>query len=142
MKFPTLVYKSPGTHPGVGGTYDYRPAQDLEALEAAIADGWFPTPELAIEFATQPPDVFSWLEYGEAQGWFPPDEPVEETVEIDDSGEVQSPADGDDKDEGETVPVSRETLEAEAKRLGVPFNSRTTDETLNERIQAAQAKPE
>lgn len=40
-EFPALVYRCPGPHPGPHGkTYDTRPVASLEALEAALRDGW------------------------------------------------------------------------------------------------------
>jgi len=59
MQFPNLVYRSPGTHQGVGGTFDYLPVADVKELKAAADDGWYPSPELAIN----PPEKFSWKEY-------------------------------------------------------------------------------
>lgn len=41
MNFPTLVYRTPGTHFSATGTYDYRGVVDAKELDAALADGWF-----------------------------------------------------------------------------------------------------
>lgn len=43
MNFPTLVYKTPGTHFASAGTYDYRGVETQDQLEASIAEGWFLT---------------------------------------------------------------------------------------------------
>lgn len=47
--FPTLVYKTPGTHARAGGTYNYMGVADSAALESALAEGWFLTLPEAIE---------------------------------------------------------------------------------------------
>lgn len=49
MSFPTIVYKCPGDHHRAGGTYSYRGAEDVEALSALVAEGWFLTLPEAIE---------------------------------------------------------------------------------------------
>lgn len=41
MNFPTLVYRTPGTHFSATGTYDYRGVSDANGLADALADGWF-----------------------------------------------------------------------------------------------------
>lgn len=41
MNFPTLVYRTPGTHFSATGTYDYRGVTDADALADALAEGWF-----------------------------------------------------------------------------------------------------
>lgn len=59
MKFPNMVYRSPGTHQCPGGTYDYLSVKNEQALEAAAKAGWFPTVDLALEA----PEAFDWGEY-------------------------------------------------------------------------------
>jgi len=55
--FPTIVYKTPGTHARAGGTYNYRGIEDAAALEAALAEGWFLTlPEAIAGKADEPVD--------------------------------------------------------------------------------------
>lgn len=55
--FPTLVYKTPGTHARSGGTYSYLGVADAAALDAALADGWFLTlPEAIAGKADEPAD--------------------------------------------------------------------------------------
>lgn len=43
MNFPTLVYRTPGTHFASTGTYDYRAANSPEDLQQAKENGWFLT---------------------------------------------------------------------------------------------------
>lgn len=43
MDFPTIVYKTPGTHACPGGTYNYKGVEDQEGLDALIDEGWFLT---------------------------------------------------------------------------------------------------
>lgn len=41
MQFPTIVYRSPGTHPGpFGSSYDYQGVDDEKSLQAALREGW------------------------------------------------------------------------------------------------------
>lgn len=41
MKFPTLVYKTPGSHDYKGGTFEYKGVDTEAELVHFIADGWF-----------------------------------------------------------------------------------------------------
>ena len=45
MEFPTLVFKKGGAHQRKGGTFSYLGINDAEALEVALAAGWFKTIE-------------------------------------------------------------------------------------------------
>lgn len=55
--FPTIVYQTPGTHHCAGGTYSYLGVADADALDAALAGGWFPTlPEAIAGEHEQPVD--------------------------------------------------------------------------------------
>ena len=65
MKFPNLVYKSPGTHQCPGGTFGYLQVKDHDELLAAVKMGYCPTVTLAVET----PDDFDWATYAEEQGW-------------------------------------------------------------------------
>lgn len=41
MHFPTIVYRSPGAHPGpFGSSYDYQGVDDEKGLQAAFREGW------------------------------------------------------------------------------------------------------
>ena len=53
-QFPTLVYKGKGPHSRAGGTYDYAAADDQEALDAKLVDGWFTTLPEAIDANDNP----------------------------------------------------------------------------------------
>jgi hypothetical protein len=53
MKFPTMVYRCPGTHHCPGGTFDYLGVKSQAELDAAIEAGWSRTmPEAMGEPAT------------------------------------------------------------------------------------------
>lgn len=41
MNFPTIVYRTPGTHQCAGGTYGYLGVVDDQGLKQAIESGWF-----------------------------------------------------------------------------------------------------
>lgn len=43
MKFPTVVYRSPGAHQCPGSTYSYKAAADDAELSALLDSGWFCT---------------------------------------------------------------------------------------------------
>jgi hypothetical protein len=43
MNFPTIVYRTPGTHYASSGTYDYKGAADEAELDRALSSGWFRT---------------------------------------------------------------------------------------------------
>lgn len=95
MSFPTLVYKCPGNHHCMGGTYDYQGVADEAALDLAMTNGWFLTLPEAIS--------------GEAE-------------------DVTAP--------------TRDELEAKAIELKIPFDGRTTDKRLAEKIDFVLSKQE
>jgi hypothetical protein len=41
MNFPTIVYRTPGTHHASKGTYDYKGAADEAEVARALSEGWF-----------------------------------------------------------------------------------------------------
>lgn len=41
--FPTIVYRTPGTHHCAGGTYDYLGAASIQDLDQLLEGGWFLT---------------------------------------------------------------------------------------------------
>jgi hypothetical protein len=53
-QFPTLVYKGKGPHSRAGGTYDYAAANDQEAFDDKLANGWFTTLPEAIDANDKP----------------------------------------------------------------------------------------
>lgn len=122
MKFPTLVYCSPGPHPYRGNTYGYKQVNDLGELKQAALDGFYPTRDHAI----RKPADFNWGDYAQAAGWVEAD--VEETDEPFEEENPQTEA-----------PATRQELEAKATELNIGFNSRTADATLMQKIEAALA---
>lgn len=55
--FPSLVYKCPGPHECSGGTYDHLSIGDAQALDVALASGWYTTlPDAISPPAIAPPD--------------------------------------------------------------------------------------
>ncbi len=118
MQFPNLVYKTPGPHKCKGGSYGYRQVNNLAELQLAIDDGFYPTKELAIN----PPECFSWADYGCEQ-------PLETAPEA-----------PQDKTPEDDAPPTRDELEAKAKELGISFNGNTKDTTLMTKIDEALAE--
>lgn len=43
MTYPTIVYRTPGTHHASTGTYDYKGVADESELNGALSSGWFRT---------------------------------------------------------------------------------------------------
>lgn len=43
MRFPTMVYITPGPHQRPGGTFAYRGVNDKTELDEALKEGWFRT---------------------------------------------------------------------------------------------------
>lgn len=115
MKFPGFVYKSPGTHQGRGGTYNYKLVKSTEELLEIINDGWFTCVDDAIAgtHAETTKEEFEAMLYNLAKdGIEEPEEPEEDIYR----------------------PPTRQEMEVKAKELGIAFNSRTKDETLLEKI--------
>lgn len=108
MEFPTLVYRDGGPHQRPGGTFDYRPVNDKQQLQAALAEGWHCSVPEAIEAGRKPAP--------EPAAQVAPD---------------QSPPQN-------SGPPDRQALEAQAKQLGIRFDGRTTDRKLAEAIVKAQ----
>lgn len=120
MKFPSLVYRCPGTHQCPGGTFDYLAVRDQAALDAAVKDGWHPAlPDAIAE------------KYGEKlAGRLAPlvDHLVPPGALPADSGEAEVL--GED-------PPTRAELEQKARELGVRFTKKTADEDLSKAISEA-----
>lgn len=159
MNFPTLVYRTPGTHQCAGGTYDCIGANSQDHLESLFVDGWFlslpdaisgehsvpsPEPEPQASPKTTEEIVRQWLS----------DRATHIGIEHgDDLDELQllllicsaykpvTDEDADDPEEDNSEPTRAE-LEAKAKELEIAFDGRTTDRILAEKIAAALAEQE
>ena len=75
MLYPAMVYRSPGTHQGPGGTYDYQQVKDESELLKSFDAGWFPSVWHAIDEADF--DVDDYLD-----DVIPEDPPTREELEI------------------------------------------------------------
>jgi hypothetical protein len=49
MEFPRFVFMDVGVHPRAGGTYSVMVVDDRDALDAALANGWYASMQGAIE---------------------------------------------------------------------------------------------
>lgn len=114
MKFPSLVYRCPGTHQIRGGTYDYLGVKDQESLSIALGDGWYETLAEAIE-----------RHYGKKDrpGTVIPTKVVERGSGIHDTEVL-----------GDGEPPTRAELEKQATELGVKFSGKTSDKDLLKKI--------
>ena len=54
MKFPNLVYCSPGAHQMPGGSFDYLQVNDEKEYNEAIKNGYFNSPEAALKGDDKP----------------------------------------------------------------------------------------
>lgn len=124
IKFPSFVYRCPGAHQCPGGTYDHRLVKSVEDLEAAASDGWWPTLPLAMD----PPKTSE--ETAKALSVFTVEEPEVE----------KKPEPKELEDETPVEELDREQLEARARLHEIGFNRNTKDETLIEKIKAAEAE--
>lgn len=106
--FPDTVFRVPGKHYGFDSRgFDYLGVNNADQLKAALADGWHRTIDAAIAALVTPAEAVL-AEVAEAK---------EAVAEI--------------------APDTRAALEEKARELGVPFNARTRDEVLAERIAEA-----
>lgn len=102
MDFPSLVYRCPGPHWGPPGTtYEAAPVKDDTDLAAALSVGWFATLPEAVE-AFLAPSPESSLDGST--------EPASETVD--------------------EAPLTRESLEAKAREIGIKVDGRWSDKRL------------
>lgn len=159
MNFPTLAYRTPGTHQCAGGTYDCIGANTQEHLESLFGEGWFlslpeaiagehsvPSPKHEAQASPKTTEeiVRQWLS----------DRATHIGIEHgDDLDELQllllicsaykpvTDEDVDDSGEDNSEPTRAE-LEAKAKELEIAFDGRTTDRILAEKIAAALAEQE
>lgn len=121
MKFPNLVYKCPGVHFCEGGTYSYLQVKNIKELTEAVNRGWFPTLDLA-----KNPNEEAVVKFIE-------------DMEFEDEDEENDDEKNASKNDSENETISREELVLKAKQLGIVFTSKTSDEVLLARIQAAQS---
>lgn len=112
MEFPALVYRDGGPHQRPGGTFDYRPVNDEQQLQAALAEGWHRSVPEALA-KKEAADVGNAAAGGVRVGQI-----VEDAL-----GELMT---------------SRQALEAQAEQLGIRFDGRTTDRKLAEAIAKAK----
>ncbi len=119
MKLPGFMYKKAGRHQCKGGTYDYLLVEDHKEVESAVESGWWPTLEMALspEKANIEEFLAGLKKETSEERPLEPDEPPKPTV-------------------------SRKDMEALAKKLGVIFNKKTTDEQLESLILEAEEDEE
>ena len=105
-EFPDTVIRMPGAHRAQnGGTFDYKGVNDQAELDAALADGWHLTFD----------DAYAACAADDAEDALDAAEALEDAID-------------------DVSPAARDELEQRAKELGVPFNKRTSDEVLIQRI--------
>ena len=113
--FPTIVYKCPGNHQCNGGTYDFIQVKSEEDLKVRTEQGYKLTlPEAMGGQVVETEDGTKFVSYLNQHSTT---EEVEEEID-------------------EISPPTREEREAKATELEIKFNSRTSDEMLDERIEA------
>ena len=101
MDFPSLVYRCPGPHWGPPGTtYEAALVKGDTDLAAALSAGWFATLPEAVEAFLAPA----------GEPLEPLTEPASETVD--------------------EAPLTRESLEAKARELGIKVDGRWSDKRL------------
>lgn len=153
IEFPTLVYRTPGTHQCPGGTYAYQSAQDAEQLDGLLEDGWFLSLPEALagkhdeerfsgnkksEPEQRDPSAKEWLLAKAKEVNLEPDDNLsaEELLFLICHAFAAKPEDAEE----DNKPPTREELEAKAKELGITFDGRTTDKSLTEKIEHVLAE--
>lgn len=116
MKFPRLVFRSPGPNQCQGGTYAHVSVADQEQLDARLAEGWHATL----------PDALA-----------PPAPPAPATSEAVTQMTAASP-DFPTPDIS-TALMSRDQMKAKAAELGIEFKHNISNVALAELIDAAPA---
>lgn len=161
MKFPNLVYKSPGTQQAPGGTYNWKAVNDEDELRAAAQEGWFPNPEIAVKR----PVFFDWEEFH--PGLFGEPKAAPKGIAIGDkkfshadivtkaqeaSGLTSAEWNALSEEERDalmqgmitalenSIAPSRAELEEKATALGIKFGSNIKDATLAAKIEEALKK--
>lgn len=139
MSFPTIVYKSPGAHPGppVGGkstTYESKGIASEAALQAALAAGWFRTLPEAIDPSKRAPVGATFDEPAAGHVLVQPAAPAA-SIALTPAAVSKALA------ESEASPSpTRAELDEKAKALGIKLDKRTSDEDLAKRIAGTLAR--
>ena len=115
MKFPTLVFKMPGTVYHPKGAHKFAQAKNQDELDSYLADGWF----LTIDEAAEVMDEIDLTPHRRARKVIlkRQKKPVESNDDI--------------------LPPTRAEMEIKATELGIKFDGRTSDKKLLERIEEA-----
>ncbi len=140
-EFPTHVYQSPGNYVSKGYRYKLTSAADQATLDALLADGWHMTLKEAIDAAGNEAKVnrprADWKQRrameAKAKAQRLKDRRVrlaEHAARKADPKPVEEPVEDD-------APPTRDELEAQAVKLGLKFDGRTTDKRLLDRINEA-----
>lgn len=155
IEFPTLVYRTPGSHQCHGGTYSCEPASDAAHLDSLLEAGWFLSLPEAIagehdesRYQAHAPGEYEQRE-PTAQEWL-----LAKAKELDLNPEDSLTSDEllflichafaakPEEEVDDSAQPTREELEAKATELGLKFDGRTTDKSLAEKIEAALADSE
>lgn len=159
MKFPTIVYRTPGQHQCAGGTYSYTAAGNQEQFARLTDEGWFPSLKEAMSADSEPvvsdPKPEPDADVVTPQSWLL-DKAKDLGLEVEDSltadellflicHEYAKPAaegDGDNAGNAGNAQPTREEMEIKAKELGIHFDGRTTDKSLAEKIEHVLSEQE
>lgn len=153
IEFPTLVYKTPGTHQCPGGTYAYQSAQDAAQLDGLLEEGWFLSLPEALagehneerfgdaapsEPEQREPSAQEWLLAKAKELDLNPDDALtaDELLFLICHAFAAKPEEAEE----DNKPPTREELEVKAKELGITFDGRTTDKSLTEKIEHVLAE--
>lgn len=137
IKFPVLVYKSPGFHKKPkGGTYNYVGVNSQEELDEKLLNGWFENSAQAIEAAGDkangPQKIKSKFKL-KPQKKKKPAKPLnrvkKETVKVESVKFVEPEIIIDN------TPPTRAELKLKANELGLVFDGRMSDKNLGKLIQ-------
>jgi hypothetical protein len=148
-EFPIHVYQSPGNYVSKGYRYKLTSAADQAALDALLADGWHPTLAKAVEAAGDDAKFnrprADWRKRkahdAKVKAQFKREREASlaaaakrrEAVLAGKPPADEAPANVPD----DNAPPTRAELEAQAVKLGLKFDGRTTDKRLLDRINEA-----
>jgi len=116
MKFPTLVFKMPGTVLHPKGSHKFAQAKSQDELDSYLADGWF----LTIDEAAEAMDEIDLT----------PHRRLKKVIR------KRSPK-AVEKSDDDILPPTRLEMEIKASLLGIKYDGRTSDKKLLERIEEA-----